>query len=51
MKTEYSIIEAAKTLADNLNGLIIGLAKKIEELEKENAELKRKLEANTDDLK
>lgn len=45
------IEELAKNFVDNLNTLIMSLAKKIDELEAENAELKRRLEADTDDLK
>lgn len=46
-----SIVEMARRTADNMGQLVIKLAERVEELEAENAELKRKLEANADDLK
>ena len=48
---EPSILEMAKKTADSMNFLIIKLAERVEELEKENADLKQKLSAHDDDLK
>jgi len=46
-----SIVELTKTTAVNLHELLMQLAAHIESLETENADLKRKLELNNDDLK
>jgi uncharacterized protein YceH (UPF0502 family) len=48
---ETSILEMAKKTAESMNFLIIKLAERVEELEKENADLKQKLSAHDDDLK
>lgn len=48
---EQNLVDLAKNFAENLNNLIVGLAKKIDELEAENAELRRKLGTETDNLK
>jgi hypothetical protein len=46
-----SILELARKTAESMNFLIIKLAERVEELEKENADLKQKLSAHDDDLK
>lgn len=48
---EASIVEMAKKTADSMHFLIIKLAERVGELEKENADLKKKLSAHDDDLK
>ena len=48
---QSSILELAKRTAESMNFLIIKLAERVEELEKENAGLKQKLRAHDDDLK
>lgn len=48
---QSSILELAKKTAESMNFLIIKLAERVEELEKENVDLKRKLSAHNDDLK
>ena len=48
---QSSILEMAKKTADSMNFLIIKLAERVEELEKENTDLKQKLRAHDDDLK
>ena len=48
---EISIVEMARKTAENMGQLVIKLAERVEELEKENTDLKRKLEAHDDDLK
>ena len=48
---QLSIVEMAKKTAEGMNFLIIKLAKRVDELEKENSDLKQKLSAHDDDLK
>lgn len=48
---ETSILEIAKKTAESMNFLIIKLAERVDELEKENEDLKNKLRAHDDDLK
>jgi hypothetical protein len=45
------IVEMAKKTADSMHFLIIKLAERVGELEKENTDLKQKLSAHDDDLK
>jgi hypothetical protein len=45
------IVEMAKKTAEGMNFLIVKMAERIEELEKENVDLKKKLRAHDDDLK
>jgi hypothetical protein len=46
-----NVVEMAKNLADNINFLIIKLAEKIQDLENENADLKKQLGAQNNDAK
>jgi hypothetical protein len=48
---QLSIVEMAKKTAEGMNFLIIKLAERVDELEKENLDLKQKLSAHDDDLK
>jgi hypothetical protein len=48
---QLSIVEMAKKTAEGMNFLIIKLAERVDELEKENSDLKQKLSAHNDDLK
>lgn len=48
---QLGIVEMAKKTAEGMNFLIIKLAERVEELEKENTDLKQKLSAHDDDLK
>lgn len=48
---KLNVAEVTKTTAQNMYELMIQLAAHIEKLEYENAELKRKLELHSDDLK
>ena len=48
---QANIVELAKKTADSMHFLIIKLAERVEELEKENTDLKQKLSAHDDDLK
>jgi hypothetical protein len=48
---QLSIVEMAKKTAEGMNFLIIKLAERVDELEKENSDLKQKLSAHDDDLK
>ena len=48
---QLSIVEMAKKTAEGMNFLIVKLAERVDELEKENEDLKQKLSAHDDDLK
>jgi hypothetical protein len=48
---QLSIVEIAKKTAEGMNFLIVKLAERVDELERENADLKQKLSAHDDDLK
>ena len=48
---QMSVLEMAKKTAESMNFLIIKLAERVDELEKENADLKQKLSSHDDDLK
>lgn len=48
---DFNIVEIAKRTAENLSQLVVKMAERVAELEAENAELKRKIGANIDDLK
>ncbi len=48
---QLSIVEMARKTAEGMNFLIIKLAERVDELEKENSDLKQKLSAHDDDLK
>ena len=47
----FNVAKVTKTTAKNMYELLMQLASHIEQLEIENQELKRKLEAHNDDLK
>jgi hypothetical protein len=48
---DLGIVEMAKKTAEGMNFLIVKMAERIEELEKENVDLKKKLSSNDDNLK
>lgn len=48
---QLGIVEMAKKTAEGMNFLIVKMAERIEELETENADLKKKLSSHDDDLK
>ena len=48
---DFNVAEVTKTTAKNMYDLLMQLASHIEKLETENADLKKKLSAQDDDLK
>lgn len=51
MNEEINIVDLTRVTAKNLYEMLMEVSNHIEKLQAENAELKRKLNADTDDLK
>jgi len=51
MEDKINIVDLTKASAKNLYEMLIEIANHIEKLQTENAELRRKLNSKTDDLK
>jgi len=51
MEEKINIVDLTRVTAKNMYEVLMELATHIEKLQTENAELKRKLELNQDDLK